>query len=134
MVCATFPEVSKASDNVWHVGWIFKLRQFGITCTLISLLKNDLTDRSHRVVLNGKTSPSQSISSGGSSGFHSWSLAILIDVNDVIYNNLIGIKLFADDIALIKEIDNSVYDFCELNNDLKTLSVLSKQLLITCNA
>ena len=56
--------MSKAFDKVWHEGFIFKLRQFGITGTLISLLENYLTDRSQRVVLNGKTSPSQSISAG----------------------------------------------------------------------
>jgi hypothetical protein len=63
-VCAIFIDVSKAFDKVWHEGLIFKLRQFGITDTLISLLENYLTDRSRRVVLNGKTSPSQSISAG----------------------------------------------------------------------
>jgi hypothetical protein len=63
-VCAIFLNVSKAIDKVWHEGLIFKLRQFGITDTLISLLENYLTDRSQRVVPNGKTSPSQSISAG----------------------------------------------------------------------
>ena len=63
-VCAIFLDVSKAFDKVWHEGLIFKLRQFGITCTLISLLENYLTGRSQRVVLNGKTSPSQYISAG----------------------------------------------------------------------
>ena len=33
-----------------------------MTGSLISLLENYLNDRSQRVVLNGKTSPSQSIS------------------------------------------------------------------------
>ena len=63
-VCAIFRDVSKAFDKVWHEGFIFKSRQFGITDTLMSLLENYLTDRSQRVVLNGKTSPSQSISAG----------------------------------------------------------------------
>jgi hypothetical protein len=62
--CAIFLDVSKAFDKVWHEGLIFKLRQFGITGTLISLLENYLTDRSQRVVPNDKTSPSQSISAG----------------------------------------------------------------------
>ena len=56
--------MSKAFDKVWHEGLLFKLRQFGITDTLISLLENYLTDRSQRVVLNGKISPSQYISAG----------------------------------------------------------------------
>ena len=32
-------DVSKVFDKVWHEGFIFKLRQFGITGTLISLGK-----------------------------------------------------------------------------------------------
>jgi hypothetical protein len=63
-VCAIFLDVSKVFDKVWHEGLIFKLRQFGITGTLISLLENYLTDRSQIVVLNSKTPPSQSISAG----------------------------------------------------------------------
>jgi hypothetical protein len=46
--------VSKVFDKIWHGGLIFGLRQFGITGTLISILENDLTDQSQRVVLNGK--------------------------------------------------------------------------------
>lgn len=47
-------------------------------------------------------------------------LLFLIYVNDVNYNILSSIKLFADDTALIKEIDNPINDFLELNNDLET--------------
>lgn len=43
-VCAIFLDMSKAFDKVWHEEFIFKLRQFGITGTLISLLENYLTD------------------------------------------------------------------------------------------
>ena len=130
-VCALFLDVSKAFDKVWHEGLIFKLRQFGITATLISLLENYLTDRSQRVVLNGKTSPSQYISAQCSI---LGPLLFLIYVNDVKHNILSSIKLFADDTALIKEINNPVNDFGELNNNLETLNSWSKQWLITFNA
>ena len=61
-VCANFLDVSKAFDKVWHEGLIFKPMQCGITGTLISLLEHYLTDRFQRVVLNGKSSPSEFIS------------------------------------------------------------------------
>jgi len=54
-------------------------------------------------------------------------LLFLIYVNDVNYNILSSIKLFADDTALIKEIDNPINDFPELNNDLETLNLWSEQ-------
>ena len=51
---AIFLNVSKVFDKIWDDGLIFGLRQFGITGTLISILKNDLTDQSQRVVVNDK--------------------------------------------------------------------------------
>ena len=59
---------------------------------------------------------------------------MIIYVNDVKHNILSSIKLFADDTALIKEINNSVNDFRELNNDLETQNSWSKQWFITFNA
>jgi len=61
-------------------------------------------------------------------------LLFLIYVNDVKYNILSRIKLFADNNVLIKEIYNPLNDFRELNNDIETLNSWSKQWLITCNA
>ena len=97
-------------------------------------MEHYLTDRSQRLVLNGKTSPNQSISAGIPQGSILGFLLFLIYVNDVKYNILSSITLIADDTALIKEIDNPVNDFCELNNDLETLNAWSKQWLITFNA
>jgi len=49
-VCAIFHDVSDAFDKVWHEGLIFKLSQFGIADTLISLLEHYLTDWNQGVV------------------------------------------------------------------------------------
>jgi len=133
-VCAIFPDVSKAFDEVWHEGLIFKLNQFGIIWTIISLLEHYLTDRSQRVVLNGKTSPSQSISARVYQGLILGLVLFVTYVNDVKYNILSNIKLFADHTAHFKEIDNPLNDFRELNNDIETLNSWSKQWLIILNA
>ena len=121
-VCTIFRDVSKAFDKIWHEGLISKLRKFVIACTLISLLEHYLTDRSQRVVLNGKTSPSQSISARVPQGLILFSLLFLTYVNDIKYNIISSIKLFADDTALIKEIDSPLKGFRELNNDIETLN------------
>ena len=89
----------------------------------MSPLENYLTDRSHRVVLNGKTSPSQSISAEVPQGLIIGTLLFLNYVSDIKYNILSIIRLFSDDTALIKEIDNPVNNFRELNNDNETLNL-----------
>ncbi|VDI74910.1 Hypothetical predicted protein [Mytilus galloprovincialis] len=51
-VCTIFLDVSKAFDKVWHKGLIFKLKQFGICGSLLSLVENYLSGRTQRVVIN----------------------------------------------------------------------------------
>ena len=51
-----FLDISKAFDKVWHYGLIFKLRQNGICYEMINILKDFLSDRKQRVVLNGQCS------------------------------------------------------------------------------
>ena len=41
-VRGVFLDISKAFDNVWHDGHIFKLKSFGVEGELILLLKNYL--------------------------------------------------------------------------------------------
>ena len=74
-----------------------------------------------------KTSPSQSISAGVPKGSILDHLLFLIYANDVKYNILSSINLFADDIALFQKIDNPLNDFRELNKDIDTLNSWSKQ-------
>ena len=74
-----------------------------------------------------KTSPNQSISAGVPQGSILGPLLFLTYVNDVKYNILSSINLFADDIALFKEINNPINDFRELNKDIYILNSWSKQ-------
>ena len=51
-----FLDISKAFDKVWHEGLLFKLQSCGKEESLLRLLKNYLTARQQRIVLNGQTS------------------------------------------------------------------------------
>ena len=53
---AIFLDISKAFDEVWHSGLLFKLKSYGISGCLFTLIKNFLRHRQQRVVLNGKSS------------------------------------------------------------------------------
>ena len=51
-----FLDISKDFDRIWHEGWLLKLQSYGVTGPFLSLLKDFLSDRLQRVVLNGQTS------------------------------------------------------------------------------
>ena len=55
-VCVVYLDVSKAFDKIWHDGLIFKLKQYGISGTLLAWLIDYLKDRQQRVVINGNYS------------------------------------------------------------------------------
>ena len=63
-VRTVYLDMSKAFDKVWHEGLLFKLQQNGIEGKLLNLIKNYLSDRKQRVVLNGKESDWGEIKSG----------------------------------------------------------------------
>ena len=55
-VRGVFLDMSKVFDRVWHKGFLFKLRQNGISGELITIIKNFLSCRKQRVVLYGQHS------------------------------------------------------------------------------
>ena len=59
-----FLDISKAFDKVWHEGLLFKLKFYGISGPLLSLLKRFLENTFQRVVLNGQSSCWKEILSG----------------------------------------------------------------------
>jgi len=50
---AVFLDLSKAFDRVWHEGLLYKLKCSGVSGDLLILIRNFLTDRQQRVLLNG---------------------------------------------------------------------------------
>ena len=52
-VRAVFLDISKAFDKVWHDGLIFKLKQNGISGSLLKLFENFLHDRRQQWLLFG---------------------------------------------------------------------------------
>ena len=49
--CMFFCDVSKAFDSVWHKGLIFKLKQYGISGSLLNCVTDYISNRTQRVAI-----------------------------------------------------------------------------------
>ena len=63
-VRGVFLDISKAFDKVWHDCLNFKLQENGISGNLLNVLKQFLTNRKQRVLLNGQSSSWTNVKAG----------------------------------------------------------------------
>ena len=126
-VRAVFPDISKAFDKVWHDGLIFKLKQNGISGSLLKLFENYLHDRKQRVVLNGSFSEYSNIESGVPQGSVLGPLLFLIYINDLETNINSNIRFFADDTMLFSIVKDPVTSADDLNHDLNIIYQWARQ-------
>ena len=120
-VRAVFMDISKAFDKVWHDGLIFKLRQNGVSGTLLNLFDSYLTNRKQRVVLNGSVADYADIKSGVPQGSVLGPLLFLVYINDLEENIKSQIRFFADDTMLYSIVKNPISTATALNEDLETI-------------
>ena len=97
------------------------------------LIRNFLTDRQQRVVLNGKCSRWASVSAGAPQGSVLGPLFFLVYINDIVDNVRCDIKLFADDTSIFSVVRND-RSTEELNRDLERLRLWSWQWKMHFNA
>ena len=117
-VRAVFLDISKAFDKVWHDGLIFKLKQNGVSDSLLMFFQNYLNNRKQRVVLIGSYSSFCTVESGVPQGSVLGSLLFLIYINDLKRNIKSNIKFFADDTMLFSIVKDPVISANNLNHDL----------------
>ena len=117
-VRAVFLDISKAFDKVWHDRLIFKLKQNGISGSLLKLFENYLHNRKQRVVLNGSFSDYSEIKSGVPQGSVLGPLLFLIYINDLEKHIKSNINFFTDDIMLYSVVQDPVKSADDLNHDL----------------
>ena len=125
--------MSKAFDEVWHEGLLFKLRQNGINGKLINLLKSYLSNRKQRVHINGSESDWGEIESGVPQGSVLGPLLFLMYINDLEIGIKSHIKFFADDTSLFSIVGDPNTSACELNHDLKLISQWALQWKMSFN-
>ena len=119
--------MSKAFDRVWHQGLIHKLNSYGVQGRLLTLLKNYLSNRSQRVVLNGQTSDWAEIKAGVPQGSVLGPLLFLIYINDLPENLQSNPKLFADDTSIFSFVKNINESQNQMNDDLLKINNWASQ-------
>lgn len=127
-----FLDISKAFDRVWHEGLVFKLQSYGISGQLLGLIKNFLSERLQRVVINGQTSTWEKILAGVPQGSILGPLLFLIYVNDLPLNIESNVKIFADDTSLFSKV-NLTNSVTILNNDMVNISKWANQWKMSFN-
>ena len=121
-VRSVFLDISKAFDKVWHKGLLYKLKSMGISGKLYNLLENYLSERSQRVLLNGKTSSWRPVLAGVPQGSILGPLLFLIYINDLPDELKSNAKLFADDMSLFSIVKDKNESANILSNELAQIS------------
>eukprot|EP00102_Acyrthosiphon_pisum_P011904 XP_008180827.1 PREDICTED: RNA-directed DNA polymerase from mobile element jockey-like [Acyrthosiphon pisum] len=94
---ATFLEIQKAYDKVWHEGLIFKLLTMDVSHQLINLLRSFLLNRSFEVRIDNSLSNPRTISAGVPQGSCLSPHLFSVYINDMPKEKEANIALFADD-------------------------------------
>ena len=132
-VRSVFLDISKAFDKVWHDGLIFKLKQNGVSCGLLKLFQNYLSNRKQCVVLNGSHSDYSAIESGVPQRSVLGPLLFLIYINDLERNIKSKIKFFADDTMLFSLVKDPEISANDLNHDLDAIHQWADQWKLEFN-
>ena len=110
-------DFSKAFDTVPHYRLLSKLEGYGISGSMLHIVRDFLSDRKIRVVVGGEFSDSCEVSSGVPQGSVLGPLLFVLYINDLPDNVKSSIKLFADDLKLIGNANN-----CEdISRDIELL-------------
>ena len=128
-VRVVFCDISKAFDRVWHKGLLRKLESIGFRGSLLSWVKNYLSERKQRVVINNSTSSWRDINAGVPQGSILGPLLFIVFINDILTDINSTMKLFADDTSLYLIVDDPQETAQTLNDDLVKLHAWSTQWL-----
>ena len=117
-----FLDISKAFGKVCHEGLLIKLNQNGISGIFLKHLRDFVSSRKQRVVLNGQHSPWDNVTAGVPQGSILGPLLFLIYVNNLSNDLFSNCKLFADDTSLFSVVNNIRTSATTLSQDLNAIT------------
>ncbi|PFX31001.1 putative RNA-directed DNA polymerase from transposon BS [Stylophora pistillata] len=127
-VDAVFLDFAKALDKVSHAHVPYKLECYGIKDQILSWLRDFLTSRKQRVVIEGQASDWLSVTPEVPQGSKLGPLLFLVYINDLPYSVTYNSDLVADDAVLHCHIRNRL-DCDLLQEDLSSTSEWSSRVL-----
>ena len=121
-----FCDISKAFDQVWHSGLIYKLRAAGMSGNLLDWFNSYLFKHRQRIVLLGVESIWTFIKAGVPQGSILGPLVFLRFINDIVNDIHANIRLFADDTRLYLIVEHPDVTAQLLNIDIETIAKWAK--------
>ena len=113
-------DFSKAFDTVPHKRLLGKLSFYGVKGDILSWVQAFLEDREQKVVVDGRSSSSEAVTSGVPQGTVLGPLLFLLYINDLPSVVSSQVRLFADDCLMYRPI-RSVEDQVAMQRDLDSL-------------
>ena len=115
-------DISKFFDGVWHAGLLHKLKSYGISGRIFSLISSFLSNRRLRVVLDVKSSQEYPANEGVPQGFIVGPTLFLLYINDVPDDVICDIAIYADDTTLYSRCDRAsdLWQQLELASELES--------------
>ena len=114
-------DISKAFDSIWHAGLLHKLKSYGISGQIFSLISSFLSNRRLRVVLDGKSSLEYPVNVGVPQG-SILGPTFLLYINDLPDDVICDIAIYADDTTLYSRCDRAsdLWQQFELASELES--------------
>ena len=133
-------DISRAFDRVWHAGLLHKLKSYGNSGQIFSLISSFLSNRRLRVVLDGKSSQEYPVNVGVPQDSILGPTLFLLYINDLPDDVICDIAIYADDTTLYSRCDRAsdlwqqLELASELESDLRDTVDWGKKWLVDFNA